>query len=157
SAHLRALCRFALILAACCLFGVAAPASAANQWIVNSTTDDTGTPCSLAVPATPCTLRSAVSQATTGDTITFSTLFLTPQTIGIGSTLTIDKNLTIVGTYANLLTLRATSAGYAILTIPFATTVTVEYLTITNGVATDVDGGGGIVNRGTLSLLDVVL
>jgi hypothetical protein len=62
-------------------------------------------------PSANCTLRDAIAAAASGDTITFdATVFATPQTILLASELAIDKNLTIQGPGANLLTINGNNA-----------------------------------------------
>lgn len=78
--------RCAAFLLACSPF--ASNAAGSGTWTVTSTADTNDHVCD-----TDCTLREALEAAQPDDTITFSTLFLNPQTIGIGSTLTIDKKL----------------------------------------------------------------
>src|SRR5579859_4856366 len=67
-------------------------ASAATTWIVTSLADTTGTLCP---DASNCTLRQAMTQAASGDTITFAV----SGTITLGATLpTVANTLTIDGT-----------------------------------------------------------
>src|SRR6266567_4302486 len=119
---------------------------AATTWTVNSILDDgTGT-CT----ASKCTLRDAIASASAaaspGDTINFSLPANSIINLTSGE-LSINKNLTINGPGANLLTLSGNnsvrvfnigSAGQNI-------SVTISGLTIAKGNASDV--GGGIVNQ----------
>jgi len=168
-ARAREFLLFAILLSAS-IWGVAAPAAvlphaahagrsassphqsvASTLFTVNSTADTSDAQCT-----NPCTLRTALSLAQPGDTIVFSALFLTPQTIGIASTLTIDKNVTITGTGANVLTLRATGTGYPIITVPTGTVV-INFLAIANGNVSAADGGGAIRNvNGNLILKNIL-
>src|SRR6266567_2399170 len=119
---------------------------AATTRTVNSTADDgTGT-CTVS----KCTLRDAIANASAtaspGDTINFSLPANSIINLTSGE-LSINKNLTINGPGANLLTLSGNnsvrvfnigSAGQNI-------SVTISGLTIAKGNASDV--GGGIVNK----------
>jgi hypothetical protein len=59
-----------------------------------------------------CSLREAVAAAVSGDTVVFSPLFNTPQTITLTlGQITIDKNLTITGTGQDLVTISGNMAG----------------------------------------------
>ena len=59
-----------------------------------------------------CSLREAVAAAASGDTVVFSTLFESPQTITLTlGQITIDKNLTITGTGQNLTTISGNFTG----------------------------------------------
>ncbi|MFN0278159.1 MAG: choice-of-anchor Q domain-containing protein [Pyrinomonadaceae bacterium] len=59
-----------------------------------------------------CSLREAVIAAASGDTVVFSSLFNSPQTITLVlGQITIDKNLTITGTGKNLVTISGNLAG----------------------------------------------
>ena len=80
--------------------------------------------------------------------------------------LLINKNLTIQGPGANLLTVQRSAAGgaphFRIFNIQSGT-VNISGLTVTNGYAPDVDvnqdgaPGGGIHNSGTLTLMGVTV
>jgi CSLREA domain-containing protein len=117
---------------------------------VNSIADDgTGT-CT----ASNCTLRDAISSAVPDDTITFSLPANSTITLVIGELL-INKNLTINGPGANMLTVqRSHAAG----TQPFRvfnilSNVAIIGLTIANGSSPIGAGGfntsgGGILNNG---------
>src|SRR5262245_22860190 len=92
-----------------------------------------------------------LSQAGNGDTITFSSLFNTPQTITLSSgELDVTKDVTIQGPGKDLLTI---SGGTLFVTSPAspAQGSTISGLTITNGGGFY---GGGVSNSGTLSLID---
>jgi CSLREA domain-containing protein len=110
-----------------------------------------------------CSLREAIAVAASGDSIFFSSLFNSPQTIPINTSLFINKSLTIVGTSPRNVTIMrpagSTVPKYRLLEINGSTpgmTVTLRRLTLTNG---DADGGlgGGIFMEGGGSLgLDAV-
>ncbi len=112
---------------------------------VTSTADAGGT-----CPGTDCTLRQAIIAAAPNDTINFAagitTITLT------SAELLINKNLTINGPGANLLTVErsATAGNFRIFLIsPSSVIATISGLTIANGIAI---GGGGIFNIGTVAL-----
>lgn len=99
----------------------------------------------------PNTLRQAIIDANSGDTIDFSLAL--PNTITLTSgELLIDKNLTITGPGWTL----AISGNNAsrVFRIGSSATVTITELTITDGYSGDnfFDSGGGIYNEGTLTL-----
>ena len=124
------------------------PVSRAATLTVNSAADDGTGSCT----ASKCTLRDAIASAVSGDTITFS--LPANSTIRLFSDeLMINKNLTINGPGANLLTVqRSRFAGtpdFRIFNINSSINVTISGLTINNGKALF---GGGILNRGTLTI-----
>jgi hypothetical protein len=87
-------------------------------------------------------VRQAITQAASGDTITFSaTVFKTPQTIVLGGTqLEINKNLTIDGPTAGVTINGGNSSR--VFQIDSGVTATVSGLTITDG-NTGPDAGTG--------------
>ncbi len=122
----------------------------AGTLTVNSTADDgTGT-CTTS----GCTLRDATLTAVSGDTITFSLPANSAITLTSGELL-INKDLTINGPGADLLTVQRSSAsGTAasrIFEIAANRNVTISGLTISNGKVNNA-AGGGILNAGTLTL-----
>lgn len=101
----------------------------------------------------PGSLRQAILDACDASTITFSSLFNTAQTITLTSQLVIDKNLTITGPGANLLTI---SGNNVVRVLSIATgnlNVTLNNLSVANGNST---AGAGIFNdsAGTLSIVN---
>src|SRR5205085_2300738 len=98
------------------------------------------------------TLRQAILNASPsgGDTINFVTGL--PTINLVSGELLIDKNVTINGPGANLLTVQCgAAAGFRIFHIDSASiTATISGLTIANG--TVFDNGGGIFNSGTLTI-----
>jgi hypothetical protein len=94
-------------------------------------------------------LRQAIIDACDGSTITFDVnQVVSPITLTSGELL-INKNLTINGPGANLLTISGNNAS-RVFNIQAAMTAEISGLSITNGnTASD---GGGIVNHGTLTL-----
>ncbi|HEX8287248.1 MAG TPA: choice-of-anchor Q domain-containing protein, partial [Pyrinomonadaceae bacterium] len=130
-----------------------------SQTLVVDNTSDDETLANCTNGANDCSLRGAISAAFSGDTISFSTLFDTAQTININDQLVINKNLTINGKGANLLTVRniaAASATNRVFLINSGT-VNLNGLTITGGrvsppVGNNTQQGGGIFNSGTLTI-----
>ncbi len=116
------------------LIGVAIPADTAQNgpnFVVNSTaaTDD-GT-CGV----TNCTLREAINAANANanaNNITFDgATFASAQTINLGSGLIISNPVTITGTGARLLTVRANSSNFIVFSISSGT-VKISGMTISN-------------------------
>jgi hypothetical protein len=110
-------------------------------------------------PGATCTLRQAIATAASGDTITFAagitTINLTSDQLLIA-----NKDLTISGPGANLLTIqRSAAAGtpnFRVFLV-IANTVTISGLTISNGNV-PTDAGGGILNDGgTVSVTNCAL
>jgi parallel beta-helix repeat protein len=105
-------------------------------------------------------LRQAITQANSdggGDTIVFSSLFNTPQTITLtGGQLELSGTTaptTITGPGANLLSVSGNNASRVFL-VDADVTATISGLTITGGGDAYVGGGGGLYNKGTLDLTD---
>ncbi len=138
--------RFILSLALICAGITAAQAAT----LTVTTTSDTNGVCNSGVN---CSLREAIAAAASGDTIVFaSPTFDSPQTININSELTIDKNLTVTGRAANLLTVRNTASNNRVFVID-SSSVNLSGMTMTGG---NTDFGGGILNNaGTLALTGV--
>src|SRR6185295_5557809 len=87
-------------------------------------------------------LRQAVADACTTDTITFNIAGAGPHTIGLTTgQLTLDKNLTIAGPTATSVRISGTNAS-RIFTVNSGKTVSVSNLTLMNGSAA---GGGALV------------
>jgi len=130
----------------------AAPLFAATITVMSSA--DTGGTC----PGPTCMLRQAIAAAASGDTINFSAGI---TTVNLNDELLIDKNLTISGPGANLLTVQrsASAADFRIFEIAFANIdVTISGLTIANG--SDLGNvGGGILDAssGTLTVTGCTL
>ncbi|NOT55931.1 MAG: hypothetical protein HOP18_15135 [Deltaproteobacteria bacterium] len=116
-----------------------APAWAATITVIS--TADSGGTC----PGATCTLRQAIADAASGDTIDFN---VSLPTITLASQLTLNKNLTITGPGANQL---AISGGgtVRVMAVTADVTVNISGLTIRNGSG---DFGGGISNAGTVTV-----
>jgi hypothetical protein len=116
---------------------------------VNSSTDSGGT-----CPGANCTLRQAIANAASGDTIIFdsrvSVITLTTDE------LLISKNLAVRGPGASLLSIQRSAAPgipqFRIFEIGASVNATISDLTITNGSSSGLGDGGGLYNRGTISI-----
>ncbi len=126
----------------------------ANSKVVTKTADTNDGVCD-----SDCSLREAIATVSGGGEISFAaSVFSTPQTItlsgnsGFGQ-LSINKNLTVNGTGANLLTVRRDSASpaFRIFNINGAANVILNEMTVTGG---NENGGGGILqdNSGSLTI-----
>jgi hypothetical protein len=94
-------------------------------------------------------LRQAIANAKSGDTIVFHTS-LTGATIMLTSkTLTIDKNLIIDGSALALPITISGGNNYRVISVSSGVTVTLDNLRITMGLS---DQGAGIGNLGTLTV-----
>lgn len=91
----------------------------------------------------PGSLRQAIADAAPDNIILFaSPLFDSPQEIQLNEQLFINKNLTINGPGANLLTLRQIAVGSRVIQIVDVTTVTLSGMTITGGNIGFANGAG---------------
>jgi CSLREA domain-containing protein len=134
-----------LILALAFLAQPVLPAHAGtNTWTVTKTADTNDGVCD-----SDCSLREAISAATSGDTVLFDS-GLTGQIITVSSVLTMDKDLTIDGG-TNHITVSGGN-NVEVMHIEISQTVNLQNLTIANGKS---DYGGGINNQGTLSITNV--
>src|SRR5438128_1083163 len=101
----------------------------------------------------PGTLRQAIFDASPNDTINFAA-GLTTVNLTNGELL-IDKNLTISGPGANLLTVQRSFFGivpnFRVFDVAARTNVTISGLTIAGGNVPG-NSGGGIFNSGTLTI-----
>ena len=111
----------------------------------------------------PGSLRQAIASSAPGDSINFA--LKCPATIVLSNTLTIAADLTVVGPGADKLTVMRSSAlgtpGFRVFDIE-AGAVTLAGLTVRNGSAysgTNLHDnvGGGILNRGSLTVRDCVI
>ena len=121
----------------------AAPVSASTLTVTN--TNDSG----------PGSLRDAIANAASGDTIDFSLTY--PATITLASTLTINTSLTISGPGASS-ALISGNHTVQVLSIGGGITVTISGVTIENGSSSvgslgyNTNAYGGLYNAGTLTL-----
>ena len=103
-------------------------------------------------------LRQAILDASSGDTITFAPSVTTVTLIN--GELVINKNLIITGPGANRLTVAARCIDFVcfrIFNISPGVTVSISGITISNGFAQDDPGGGGILSAGVLTLTDCTI
>lgn len=137
--------------------------SGPSYTIVSGTPTPTPTPSQSAIVTNtldsgPGSLRQAVADVASGGSVTFSSLFSTPQTILLSSgEIRILKNVNITGPGASLLTVSGNNANrvFNIGQSSPGHTVAISGLTVANGRAPDNDFGGGIEqNFGTLTLSD---
>src|SRR6478752_2272770 len=126
-----------------CLALVCALATSAHANIITvANTNDSG----------PGSLRQALADANDGDTIDFDPS-LKGQTISLTSAeLVINKSITISGPGPNLLAVsRAQNApAFRIFNLMPGRSVTIQGLTISNGLAPKFGCGGGILHQGSL-------
>lgn len=101
----------------------------------------------------PGSLRQAVLEACPGSTITFSGV-ASPIVLTTGE-IVINKNLTINGPGVNLLSVSGNNSS-RVFNIPSGSTLNVNNLTITKGLAASYGAGGGINNSGTITLTNMV-
>lgn len=99
-------------------------------------------------------LRQAIKDACVGSMITFSGAVTSPVTLSSGE-LVINKNLKIQGPGANSLTINGNSAS-RVFNIQSGT-VTISGLTITGGKVTSGNSAGGVLNKGTLTLMSCTI
>lgn len=113
--------------------------------------DDTNNLCQVG----NCSLREALAAANAGDEIQFaSPLFDSAQTITLGgSELVIDKSVVVKGKGANLLTVSANNLS-RVFNIKDGAMPVLSGLTITKGNAQGQFTGGGILNGGSLTIVD---
>ncbi|MEY2495664.1 MAG: hypothetical protein QOJ45_2156 [Verrucomicrobiota bacterium] len=112
----------------------------------------------------PGSLRQAIADACVGGTIIFDdSQVVSPITLTTAELL-INKNLTITGPGANVLTVMRSAAGgtpnFRIFEIAVNTNVAISGLTISNGAALgngNAGQGGGILNSGTLAVDGLVV
>jgi hypothetical protein len=116
-----------------------APAGAATLVVTN--VNDSG----------PGSLRQAIAEAQPGDEIRFA---FRAGLIRLNGDLYIDKDLTIVGLGSALLVIDANQAGRGFQIV--GANVRISGLTVRNGSVPG-ENGGGILNRGKLTLADVVV
>lgn len=98
-------------------------------------------------------LRQAIADALPGSTITFAPGVT--GSINIGGALNINKNLTIQGPGANVLTLAGNSTN-RVVNVTSGATVTISGLTITNSQIVIVSGGA-VWNEGNLTLSETIV
>lgn len=148
--------KITLISAICFLlsfsdFATTATADIAATIMVTKTADTNDGVCD-----SDCSLREAVRLAKSGDTIVFSPLFNSPQTILLtNGQILINKNLTIAGPNADLLAVSGNNASH-IFNISDNAVVTLSGIKLRNGRA-DTAGGAIVVTNSTLTLTSMTL
>jgi hypothetical protein len=117
--------------------------------VVDTTADNIALNACTPAP-NDCSLRGANSIVNDGDTITFSSLFDTAQTITLGGTqIDIVDSVTIAGPGAKLLTISGNGAS-RIFTTAVGKTVSMGGLTLSGGFSTS--SGGAIQNEAALTI-----
>ena len=126
--------------------GTPTPTPTPSQNVVVTSTADSG----------PGSLRQSIADVTNGGTVTFSSVFSTPQTIVLTSgELRILKDINILGPGPGLLTVSGNNVSrvFNIGQSSPGHSVTISGLTVAAGRAPDNDFGGGLEqNFGTLTL-----
>ena len=157
-----------VLLLAMCALAPTPVGAVGTTYYVGSTGDSTTTTNCTSATNTTCTLRGAISVATSGsDTIRFTaalngqTIILTSNTTlalatsvtidGTGSGATIDGHCTLM-----LGVCTVTGGGTIVFVVNGGVTVTLNALTIQHGNAGGLGGGGGAYNYGTLNLTNSV-
>jgi CSLREA domain-containing protein len=138
-----------VFLLAFILCGFAATASAATL-VVTKTEDTNDGICDA-----DCSLREAVAVANTDDTVIFSPLFNTPQTIILTlGQIAITRGLTINGTGQDILTISGNNAS-RIFRLTGGGSVSLSGMKLTNGLASAIGDaiGGGIYQTGGSSII----
>jgi hypothetical protein len=111
----------------------------------------------------PGSLRQAIASSSPGDVIRFALRL--PATIVLSSTLVIDQDLTVLGPGPDKLTVMrshaANTPSFRVFDVE-AGVVAIAGITIRNGIAFDASSfvdniGGGIYNRGTLTVSNCVI
>jgi CSLREA domain-containing protein len=142
TAFLKAFIRISILLSLL-TFTCMTPTQAAVKLTVNKTADTNDGDCSLL----DCSLREAIADATSGSTIVFTSA-LSGQTITLGSTLVLDKNLTIDASSLSSHIKISGNNNDNVFTIEPGMSVSLDHVWILNGDA--LVSGGGIVHNGDL-------
>jgi hypothetical protein len=125
--------------------------ASAETLTVNSSADSGGT-----CPGLTCTLRQAILTANPGDTITFSNGITNITLTSVE--LYVDKDVSINGPGANQLVIQRSTENGAlnirVFNIAFSAHVSISGLTVADGILAS---GGGIGNRGTLTLTECMI
>jgi len=130
--------------------GAAAVHAQAATLTVTKTEDTNDGVCDV-----DCSLREAVAVAASGDTVVFSSLFNSPQTITLTlGQIAIDKNLTITGTGQDLVTISGNNASRIFFTNGDGFTINISGITFRdgNGNSPTIGIGGAIRFVGSSTL-----
>jgi CSLREA domain-containing protein len=107
-----------------------------------------------------CSLREAVAAALAGDTVAFSTLFQTPQTIVLtGGQIEVTHNLTIAGPGLNLLSISGNDLS-RVFYVSGGANLSLNGVVLEHGkimLPHDSDGGAIYVTNSTVNLTNVLL
>lgn len=103
----------------------------------------------------PGSLRDAIANASSGDTIGFS-LSASPATITLSSVLSINTSLIINGPGASILAISGNNS-VEVFQIASGATVSISGVTIENGYGGALDGSAAVANSGTLTLANSTL
>ncbi len=104
-----------------------------------------------------CSLREAIITSTAGDTVVFSGLFSSAQTITLTlGEINILADLTINGTGAGLLTISGNNLSRVFI-VPAGVIVSFNDLTIADGNTSDLLGGGAVNSRGTVTISNSII
>lgn len=138
------------------LFGfLAVNHTAAATLVVTKTEDTDDRSCDA-----DCSLREAIKFAAPGDTVTFSPLFDSPQTIGLGlGQIEINKPITITGPGSSILSISGNNSN-RIFQIQSGGDIFITGLTLRNGASHASNfafGGAIVIAESSLTLNDVVL
>ena len=130
-----------------------------NTWSVKTKDKSVVTTCedSLTANDGKISLREAIRDTPSGGIITFAPI-VSGNTVTLnGTQLSIDKNITIdsAGNNITIAANSATNKASRVFDIAPSATVTLAGLTITGGNVNE--NGGGIYNRGTLSIIDCTI
>lgn len=105
-----------------------------------------------------CTLREAIQAAGPSDSVVFSSLFNTPQTIDLTGGHMTTNSISIIGPGSNLLTVRSViGQGPTSRIFNFNGSINLSGMTITGGNVNGAGGGGIAIGGGTATLNDVVV
>lgn len=99
-------------------------------------------------------LRQAVADASSGDTIVFDLSGCPCSILLIGGGLTIAKDLTILGSGTSQLTVSGGNIATHVFSISAGSTVTLAGMRVTAAYGLPGSNGSGIINQGTLTIRD---
>ncbi len=134
------------LIALACGAVCAAPASAADQTVLNNNDSGGGS------------LREAIANVGVGETVTIPAGIIGGNTITLASELMINKSLTINGAGAATTVISGDADSRVFHVGASASSVNLSGLRVTGGNATSVPGGGGIlVESGSLTLTNVTV
>ncbi len=130
------------------------PTTVPGDLIVNTLSDHDDGACTVI----DCTLREAINAANSQpgpQTLGFSVTGTILLAVALGPLPAIAEAVTIDGPGADNLTVDANGTG-SVLVVNSSVTADISGLTLTGGQS-DIDGGGGILNRGSLTLSRMII